>query len=67
MGRFNGGEYSDYWISSKQQEAIPFTVYSNPKTIKMDFFCGEDMVILKKYEVEKCLGIVLKPLEQIKL
>lgn len=67
LGRFNKGDYSDYWISPNKQEPIQFKVYSEPPRIEMDYYCGEDMVILRKYDVERGLNIVLKPLEQIEL
>lgn len=67
LGRFNKGYYSDYWISPNKQEPIKFKVYSEPPRTEMDYYCSEDMVILRKYDVERGLNIVLKPLEQIEL
>ena len=67
IGRFNGGEYSDYWISPNKQKPINFKVYSEPPRIEIDYHCGEDMIILPRHEVERSLNIVLKPLEQIEL
>ena len=61
-------EFADYFMSTKPIETCMYEAYTEPEhTIYEDLKLTDDIIIIRKEDVEQRLGITLKSLEQIEI